>query len=69
MIARQGYNILDENDNVIGHITSGGFSPSLEKGIAMGYIMANYSDRKNVKIEIRKKKIDAVLVDFPFLKK
>lgn len=35
---REGADIMDQSDNLIGVITSGGFSPSLQKPIAMGYV-------------------------------
>lgn len=37
-IARQGAGILDSAGKTIGAITSGTFSPSLQKSIAMGYV-------------------------------
>lgn len=36
-LARHGYEIL-HNDKVVGNVTSGTFSPSLQKGIGMGYV-------------------------------
>ena len=35
---REGADIFDEQDTLIGKVTSGGFSPSLRQPIAMGYI-------------------------------
>ncbi|MFT5103132.1 MAG: aminomethyltransferase, partial [Candidatus Latescibacterota bacterium] len=37
-IPRQGYDILDEHGAKIGRVTSGTMSPSLGKGIGMGYV-------------------------------
>ena len=38
--ARDGVEIRDSNDRPVGTITSGGYSPSLERPIAMGYVEA-----------------------------
>lgn len=40
---RHGAEITDTDGKLIGHITSGGFGPSLEKPISMGYVSANLS--------------------------
>ncbi len=37
---REGARILDEEGNEVGRVTSGGFSPSLETPIGMGYVSA-----------------------------
>lgn len=66
-VARHGYEI-QYHDKVIGHVTSGTFSPSLQKGIGMGYIA---HDLKNpgtvVTIVIRNKEVPATIVTLPFL--
>jgi aminomethyltransferase len=43
--AREGSAIVDEAGNLIGEVTSGGFSPTLGAPIAMGYVARRYSDR------------------------
>jgi aminomethyltransferase len=40
---REGAEIIDDSGESIGVITSGGFSPSLQKPIAMGYIKTQFS--------------------------
>ena len=40
---REGAEIVDDSGQPIGIITSGGFSPSLQKPIAMGYIKTQFS--------------------------
>lgn len=69
-IPRQGYNIMDDNENTIGVVTSGTMSPSLDKGIGMGYVSANFSklDSK-INIKIRKNIVPATIVKLPFYKK
>jgi len=42
--AREGSAVVDPDGNLIGEVTSGGFSPSLGAPIAMGYVARRYSD-------------------------
>ena len=42
-IARNGYTILNENDEKIGFVTSGTMSPSLQKSIGMGYVNSRHN--------------------------
>ncbi|WP_372916956.1 glycine cleavage system aminomethyltransferase GcvT [Salegentibacter sp.] len=68
-IPRQGYDIADENGKVIGQVTSGTMSPSLEKGIGLGYVPAEVAGIGNkIQIQIRKKAIPATQVKLPFYK-
>ncbi|MEM1121655.1 MAG: glycine cleavage system aminomethyltransferase GcvT, partial [Bacteroidota bacterium] len=69
-IPRKGYTILDLEGNEIGTVTSGGQSPSLEKGIGMGYVQKAFAKKETeILIQIRKKQVKAVVVRPPFLKK
>jgi aminomethyltransferase len=53
-----------------GEVTSGGFSPSLDCGIALAYVDAEYAKRgAEFEIEIRDRMVDASLVKGPFYKK
>ncbi|MAM18727.1 MAG: glycine cleavage system aminomethyltransferase GcvT [Christiangramia sp.] len=68
-IPRQGYDIVNENGEKIGTVTSGTMSPSLEKGIGMGYVPADIAGAgKKIFIQIRKKAIPATQVKLPFYK-
>lgn len=68
-IPRQGYTIVDENGLAIGEVTSGTMSPSLKKGIGMGYVLKEFSKADSaIFIEIRKKNIPAKVVRLPFYK-
>lgn len=68
-IPRQGYDILNEEHQVIGHVTSGTMSPSLKKAIGMGYVSAESAKFGNsIYIQIRKKTVKAVIVKPPFYK-
>lgn len=69
-IPRHDYPILNAEGATIGHVTSGTMSPSLKKGIGMGYVPTAYAapDSK-IYIKIRKKTIPATVVKLPFYKK
>ncbi|MBU8932532.1 MAG: glycine cleavage system aminomethyltransferase GcvT [candidate division Zixibacteria bacterium] len=67
-IPRPGYDILD-GDEVIGNVTSGTFSPSLQKPIALGYVLRRKAKSgSTVSIAIRNKTAPAVVVKPPFYK-
>lgn len=68
-IPRHGYEIVAENDQVIGVVTSGTQSPSLQKAIGMGYVSKVLSkEGSEIYIKIRDKKIKAKVVKTPFYK-
>jgi aminomethyltransferase len=68
-IARHGY-AISSNGKQVGSVTSGTFSPSLEKGIAMGYIDAAHCSTGNtVHIDVRGKSVQGKITALPFLKK
>lgn len=69
-IPRQGYDIVDEEGNTIGNVTSGTMSPSLSKGIGLGYVPTTSAKMgSQILIQIRKKAISATVVKLPFYKK
>jgi len=68
-IPRQGYDIVDAEGKLIGNVTSGTMSPSLDKGIGMGYIPTEMAKAKDkIYIQIRKKAVPATIVKLPFYK-
>ncbi|WP_298342556.1 glycine cleavage system aminomethyltransferase GcvT [uncultured Algibacter sp.] len=68
-IPRQGYDIVDGNGKTIGIVTSGTMSPSLSKGIGLGYVPTIFADvNSKINIQIRKKTIPATVVKLPFYK-
>ncbi|MGE0605620.1 MAG: glycine cleavage system aminomethyltransferase GcvT [Pirellulales bacterium] len=68
-IAREGAEVL-ANGQKIGHVTSGTFSPTLEKSIAMGYLPAELGiPGTPVEIDIRGKTEGATVVELPFYKR
>ncbi len=42
-IPRHNFDILDSSGNVLGHVTSGGYSPLIKNGIGMGYVPTEYN--------------------------
>ena len=68
-IPRSDYLIYDNKENLIGKVTSGTQSPSLNKGIGMGYVKSNFSKiGKNILIKIRDKFLPCTIVKVPFYK-
>lgn len=68
-IPRQGYDIVDNNGKVIGVVTSGTMSPSLEKGIGLGYVPTEVAaPGSKINIQVRKKALPATVVKLPFYK-
>ncbi len=68
-IAREGAGILS-GDQSVGEVTSGTFSPTLQKAIAMGYLDEEFSTTgREVEIDIRGKRHAAKVVDLPFYKR
>lgn len=66
--ARQGANILNGSGEIIGQVTSGGYSPTLERPIAMGYVAREYGqDGLKLGIDVRGKTIDAQVTPTPFV--
>ena len=69
-IPRHDYEIVDKEGNVIGKVTSGTQSPSLGKGIGMGYVPKDFStEGSEIYIRIRKNDVLAKVVKTPFYKK
>ncbi len=68
-IPRHDYPIVDAEGTVIGKVTSGTQSPSLQKAIGMGYINKELAkEGSEIFIDIRNNKIKARVVKFPFYK-
>lgn len=68
-VPRHGYPLV-VNGSQVGVVTSGTFSPSLEKGIAMGYVNVPYTEiGSKISIDVRGKMVEATVAALPFLKK
>lgn len=69
-VPRQGYEIVDTDENVIGVVTSGTFSPSLDQPIGLGFVPKEKSKLgQDIGIKIRNKILHAQIVKLPFYKK
>lgn len=69
-IPRHGYDIADQDGNVIGRVTSGTNSPTTGKNIGMGYVPAALAaEGSEIAVVIREKLIKAQVVKLPFVKK
>lgn len=75
-VPRHGFAVLSNgrgeagSRNVIGEVTSGNFSPLLQKGIGLAYVSSDNSDfGTTIMIDIRGRHVPAVIVKPPFYKK
>ena len=67
-IPRHDYQIVDQDGNVIGKVTSGTQSPSLKKAIGLGYVKTEFATiGSDIYILIRNNKIKARVVKYPFV--
>ena len=65
--AREGTEIQDMDGNAIGQITSGGFGPSVEGPVAMGYVKTAFSDEgTEINLIVRGKAVSAHVAKMPF---
>lgn len=68
-IPRHDYDIVDGQGKKIGIVTSGTMSPSMGKGIGLGYVPTILSEvGSKIHVQIRKKAIPATIVKLPFYK-
>ena len=68
-IPRQGYDIVDGQGKKLGEVSSGTMSPSLGKGIGLGYVPKIFAEAgSKINIQIRKNAIPATVVNLPFYK-
>lgn len=66
--AREGTAINDLAGEPLGHVTSGGFAPSLGAPIAMGYVRPQAAEiGTNVNLMVRSKEVPAEIVVLPFV--
>lgn len=68
-IPRHDYEICDASGKVIGKVTSGTQSPSLQKAIGLGYVQTDFAkEDTEIFINIRENLVKAQVVKFPFYK-
>ena len=66
--AREGTEIADKQGRIIGRITSGGFGPSLNAPVAMGYVEAQFSaDGTEIDLLVRGRAMPARVSPMPFV--
>lgn len=66
--AREGAEIVDADGNAIGHVTSGGFGPSVEGPVAMGYVASGHAAADTeVSLMVRGKALPATVARLPFV--
>ncbi|MFZ4762194.1 MAG: glycine cleavage system aminomethyltransferase GcvT [Alphaproteobacteria bacterium] len=67
-IAREHTPILDKDGTQVGEVTSGGFSPSLQQAIAMGYVLAEKAViGEELMLEVRGRHLAATICKMPFV--
>lgn len=65
-VPRHGYTVLNGSE-AIGCVTSGSFSPTLEKGVALAYVSPHYAEPgTDLSIDIRGKSCGCRVVKTPF---
>ncbi|MBA9075488.1 glycine cleavage system aminomethyltransferase GcvT [Rufibacter quisquiliarum] len=68
-IPRSHYEIVDAEGTTIGEVTSGTMSPSLGKGVGLGYVKTEFSaPGTELFIKVRNKQLKAQVVKLPFYK-
>jgi aminomethyltransferase len=65
---RQGYPVLVD-DKPAGEVTSGNFSPALERGIALAFLPPAVQPGDDVAVEVRGKPLPGRVVKLPFVRK
>ncbi len=68
MPVRDGAKLVDAEENEVGIVTSGGFGPSVEKPVAMGYVQTQYATIGSELFAIvRGKKVPVSVAKMPFV--
>lgn len=67
-IAREGYEVY-QGDKLLGQVTSGSFSPSLNKSIAIILVEGKLNQGDFVEVQIRQSRVKGEVVSLPFYKK
>ncbi len=66
--AREGAELVSETGEALGHITSGGFGPSLGQAIAMGYVQqTSVRPGTSVQAMVRGRALQGEIVKLPFV--
>jgi aminomethyltransferase len=69
-IPRHGHALCSVDGEAVGEVTSGSFSPTLEKGIGLGYVPVELAQADTeVKVDVRGRKLEARVVKTPFYRR
>ena len=66
-VLRAGYEIFDNKDNKISTLTSGGYSPILEKSIGQAYLPIQFEAGQEIFVNIRGKMLKAIVSNLSFV--
>ena len=67
-VARDGAEIRNVDDQVVGVLTSGGHSPTLKQSVGMGYVQTDLAKQgQELFVNVRGRNIAAVVADLPFV--
>jgi aminomethyltransferase len=67
-IPRAGYEVFDADDTLIGRVTSGSQSPTLNRGIGLGYVNKTFAQTDaEVWVGVRNRRLKARVVKPPFV--
>lgn len=64
-IPREGYKVYSDNKE-IGFVTSGTFSPTINRGVAMAYLPVETTPGAEVSVEVRGRHEKGIVSEFPF---
>ena len=65
---REGAELYASDGETVGHVTSGGFSPTLQRPIAMGYVASNHANvDAKLTATLRDKRVDVSVASLPFV--
>jgi aminomethyltransferase len=66
-IAREGYEVY-QGDKLLGKVTSGSYSPSLNKSIAIILVEGKLNQGEHIEVQIRQNRVTGEVVPLPFYK-
>lgn len=67
-VAREGAEIRNEADEIVGALTSGGFSPTLKESVGQGYIRSDLAvPGQKIFVNVRGRNIQAVVASLPLI--
>jgi aminomethyltransferase len=67
-VPRSGYSVVVGEEQV-GEVTSGNFSPVLERGIALAFLRPDVAEGAAVTVDIRGRPVAATVVKTPFVRR